>query len=266
MIIIGEKLSGFISKVGQAIAARDAKYIQDLAIKQSRAGANFIDICPAVEEDAHVVMQWMVDVVQTCCDTPLSIDSADADLLIATMQHCNVPGIINSASLVANKADKIFPVIANTDWSCICLLDHDSGIPENLQDSLDIFEELLAKAKQYNIAPQRLFFDPLIDTLTTNNDALLNFASICMEIKKRCPQAHITSGLSNVSIGLPARKIINTSFLTLAMQAGMDSAIIDPLDRKLVGAVYATQALLGKDEKCEKYKQAYIDNLFEPIS
>ena len=265
MIIIGEKLNSFVPKVGRAIAERDADYLKKVAIKQCEAGAHYLDICPAVETDSAPTMEWLIDVVQSCCDIPLCIDSLDADLLIQSMHKCKKPGIINSASLVAGKADKIFPEIENTDWSCIVLLDHDSGIPKTPEESLEVFDEVYAKAKQFGIAPQRLFFDPLIDTLSTNDEALLNFATVCREIKKRLPQAHITSGLSNVSIGLPARKMVNASFLVLAITAGMDSAIIDPLNRELIAVAFATQALLGQDHNCVNYREAYIEKLFEPV-
>lgn len=265
MIIIGEKLNSFVPKVGRAISEKDIEYLQKVAIKQTQAGAHYLDICPAVETESAQTMEWLIDTVQSCCDTPLCIDSMDADLLIHVMHMCKKPGIINSASLVGGKADKIFKEIAKTNWSCIVLLDCDSGIPKSPEISLEIFEEVYAKAKSYGIKPDRLFFDPLIDTLITNDECQLNFAKVCRGIKSRLPQTHITSGLSNVSIGLPARKMVNASFLVLAIGAGMDSAIIDPLNRELIAVAYATQALLGKDANCENYRDAYIEKLFEPV-
>lgn len=265
MIIIGEKISGFVPRMDRAITQRDGAYIQRLALKQSEAGAHYIDCCPAVEENALEIMQWMISEIQSACKTPISIDSSDADVLIEAMQCCDKPGLINSASLAANKIDKIFAAIAHTDWSCIVMLDRDSGVPKSLDEYMEVLEEVLSKANQYHIDTQRLFLDPLVDTLSTNDQSLLSFIQVCQAIKKRCPHVHITSGLSNISFGLPARKMINMSFLALAMQAGMDSAIIDPLNRDMLGIAYATQALLGNDPHCKKYTEAYGEKVFDSL-
>ena len=111
----------------------------------------------------------------------------------------------------------------------------------------------MRRAEQYRIAPDRLFIDPLVTALSTTGDALLTFADCAREIRRRYPDVHITSGLSNISFGLPSRKFVNQAFLVLAMQSGMDSAILDPTNRELRALLAATEALLGRDELCLRY-------------
>jgi 5-methyltetrahydrofolate--homocysteine methyltransferase len=118
---------------------------------------------------------------------------------------------------------------------------------------MDVFHAIMDKAKQYGIAPSRLHIDPLVVTLSTDQTALLVFAECCRRIKAEYPDIHITSGLSNISYGLPIRKNINYAFMTLAMEAGMDSAIVDPTNQQMTGIIHATNALLGRDEFCLEY-------------
>ena len=117
----------------------------------------------------------------------------------------------------------------------------------------------MEKAKEYNIAPSRLHIDPLVVTLSTDQTALTVFAECCRQIKAEYPDIHITSGLSNISFGLPTRKNINQAFMVLAMNAGMDSAIVDPTNKNMIGMIYATNALLERDEYCLDYIDKFKD-------
>ena len=146
-----------------------------------------------------------------------------------------------------------FPVIADTDWECVALLCDNDGIPDSVERRMKIFFGIMEKAKQYGIAPSRLHIDPLVVTLGTDQTALTVFADCCRRIKSEYPDIHITSGLSNISFGLPVRKNINQAFMVLAMNAGMDSAIVDPTNKNMIGMIYATNALLERDEYCLQY-------------
>ncbi len=136
-------------------------------------------------------------------------------------------------------------MIADTDWECVALLCDNDGIPDSVERRMKIFFGIMEKAKQYGIAPSRLHIDPLVVTLGTDQTALTVFADCCRRIKYEYPEIHITSGLSNISFGLPVRKNINQAFMVLAMNAGMDSAIVDPTNKNMIGMIYATNALLS---------------------
>ena len=254
MIIIGEKLNGSIPSVAKAIAERDADLIRERARMQAEAGADFLDVCASVEEEVEVeTLKWMIDLVQEVTDTRICVDSPSAKTCAEGIKLCKRPGLVNSVSLEGNKIDTIFPVIADTDWECVALLCDNDGIPDSVEKRMKVFHGIMEKAKEYNIAPSRLHIDPLVVTLSTDQTALTVFAQCCRQIKAEYPDIHITSGLSNISYGLPVRKNINQAFMVLAMNAGMDSAIVDPTNKNMIGMIYAANALLEKDEYCLNY-------------
>ena len=265
MIIIGEKINGSIPSMGKAIKEKNEEYIRECAIKQEKAGATYIDVCASVPEEIEVeTLKWLIGLVQESVDVPICVDSPSPHSIVAALPFCEKVGLVNSVSMEGGKIDTIFPVIADTKWECIALLCDDKGIPTTVERRLEVFDAILQKAEEYKIAPSRLHIDPLVETLSTNGSSLTTFAKCTREIKKRSPAIHVTSGLSNISFGLPVRKLINQSFMVLALGAGMDSAIIDPTNRDLLGLVYATKALLEQDEYCLEYITAYREGLIGP--
>ena len=265
MIIIGEKLNGSIPVVGEAIAKRDADFIRARALAQAEANAAYIDVCASVDvEHEFEALSWMIGLVQEVTDTPVCIDSPGPRSLVAAIPFCKKAGLLNSVSLEGDKIDIVFPAIRDTDWGCVALLCDDSGIPRSVEQRMRVFSGILQRAEQYGIAPERLYIDPLVVALSTSEDALDTFTACCKKIRELSPSVHITSGLSNISFGLPNRKSVNQAFMVLAMAAGMDSAIADPTSRDLLGIVYATEALLGRDECCLDYIKAFRQGRIGP--
>ena len=262
MIIIGEKINGAIPSVAKAIAEKDEEWIRDLARRQSEAGADYIDVCSSVLEKDVETLKWLIDLVQEVCDTPICIDSPSARSIVESIPFCSRTGIINSVSLEGDKIDTVFPMIADTKWECIALLSGEHKISEDVDDRIASFEKIMEKAKEYKIAPSRLHIDPLVFSVGMNPESFLGYAEVTRYIKKAYPDVHITSGLSNISYGIPSRKTMNQAFLILAMQAGMDCAILDPTNRDMMGSVFATEALLGIDEYCIEYIGAYNEGRF----
>ncbi|MDQ7092311.1 methyltetrahydrofolate cobalamin methyltransferase [Desulfosporosinus sp. PR] len=263
MIIIGEKINGAIPSVAKAIANKDAEFIQNLAKIQAEAGAKFLDVCASVVDDLELeTMKWLIDLVQEVSETPISIDSPNARICAEAVKLCNKPGLINSVSMEGNKIDLVFPLIADTQWECAALLCDDSGIPQTGQKRLEVFAEIMKKAQEYHIAPSRLHIDPLVQMLCTSEDGINTITEVVKEIKAQYPQIHVIGGASNISFNLPARKLVNQAFIVLAMNSGMDSAIIDPTNKDLMGMIFATEALLGRDEYCMEYIGAYREGKF----
>lgn len=266
MIIIGEKINGSIPIVAKAIAERDSEFIKERARKQAEAGATYIDCCASVEEDVEVeTLKWMIDCIQEATDLPISVDSPSAKVLAEIFPYCKRPGLINSVSMEGDKVDTIFPLIADTKWEVICLLSDDTGIPKCADDRLKVFEKLMAKAKEYGIQPSRMHIDPLIEMLCTSEDGIAMIEEVITTIREQYPSIHITAAVSNISFNLPVRKLINLGFTVLAMKAGLDSAILDPTNRDLLGVIYATEALLGLDDYCMEYIGAYREGLIGPV-
>lgn len=246
MIIIGEKINGSIPSVAEAIATRNADFIRNRAIAQAKAGATFIDCCASVPEaEEPDTLKWMIGCIQEATKLPISLDSPSADVLLQTFSCCRRPGLINSVSGEGDKIDKIFPAVADTGWEVICLLSDDSGIPRTAADRLKVFYHILKKAGEYRIDVRRLHIDPLVEMLCTSEDGISMNTEVIRAIRKQCPDIHITAAVSNISFNLPVRKMINLGFTVLAMNAGLDSAILDPTNRDMMGVIYATEALLG---------------------
>ncbi|MCI8597293.1 MAG: methyltetrahydrofolate cobalamin methyltransferase [Lachnospiraceae bacterium] len=265
MIVIGEKINGSIPVVAEAIANRDADFIRNRAKLQAEAGASFIDCCASVPEKEEVeTLKWMIDCIQEATDLPISVDSPSVNVLAEIYPYCKRPGLINSVSGEGNKIDRIFPLIADTKWEVICLLSDDSGIPKCAADRLKVFDYVMEKAKEYGIKPNRLHIDPLVEMLCTSEDGIAMNVEVISTIRKQYPDIHITAAVSNISFNLPVRKMVNLGFTVLAMNSGLDSAILDPTNRDMMGVIFATEALLGQDDYCMEYIDAYRNGIFGP--
>lgn len=263
MIIIGEKLNGSIPSCAKAIAARDEEYIKDIAKKETAAGATYIDVCASVKDNEVETLKWMIDLVQEVTDLPICVDSPDAHALVEAIKFCKKPGIVNSVSGEGDKMDVIFPAIADTKWEVVALLSDDTGIPKSAADRLRVFDKIMAKAKEYGIAPNRIHIDPLVEMLCAIDEGGISMVvEVMTKIREQYPTIHITGAISNISFNLPARKMVNQAFCVLAMNAGLDSGVLDPTNRDLMGMIYATEALLGIDDYCVEYIDAYRRDLF----
>ena len=265
MIIIGEKINGFIPRTLQAIEAKDEAYIREIAKSQTEFGADYLDVCagtaPEIERDT---IKWLLDIVQDEVDTPICLDSSDVDVLIEMMPLVKKPGLINSISGEVGKCETILPAIKGTDWKVVALTCDPNGIPTDPQVKFNIAETLISNCQEYGLALGSIFIDPLVTTLATTSTSLLSFNDAVRMIKSKYPEVHITSGLSNISFGMPFRKAINTQFLALAMSAGMDSAIMDPTSADMRATLYATDALLGNDEYTMNYLTAFRNGIIGP--
>jgi len=267
MIIIAEKLNGSIPSCAKAIADRDDKYILDMAKRQADAGADFIDVHAAVNAGEYEVLLWMIDLVQSATDCPIAIDSPDVDVIIKAMPHCKRPGMFNSVSLEGGKIDIAFPILAqpeNKDWAIMVLLSGETTIPKTAADRIAVFEKIMEKASSYGIEDCRLHIDPLIEMLCTTDDGegIFMVFEVMSHIKKTHPKVHISGAISNISFNLPARRLVNQAFAALAISAGMNSAVLDPLSHDLRGVIYAAEAMVGLDDFCAEYTAAYRKGLF----
>nr|WP_320024815.1 methyltetrahydrofolate cobalamin methyltransferase [uncultured Acetobacterium sp.] len=266
MIIIGEKINGTIPVVKEAIEKRDAEFIADRAIKQAEAGADFIDVCASTAPELEIeALKWLIEIVQDATDTPLCIDSPNPRVIEAVFKYVNKPGLINSISEEGDKCEVLLPLMEGNAWEVVGLTCDNKGIPCDVQTKVDITKIMVDKAAKYGVTPDRIHIDPCVMALSTENNSLLNFTTEISEIRALYPTIHITSGLSNISFGLPARALMNKTFMALAIRAGMDSAVMDPLNRDMMGTIFAAYALLGKDKHCRKYSKAYRQGKIGPI-
>ena len=267
MIIIAEKINGSIPACGKAIAARDEEYIKDMARRQADAGASFIDCCASVNEGELETIKWMIDTIQSVTDCPISVDSPDVSVVLNAMTFCKKPGLFNSVSGEGGKIDIAFPILAkpeNSKWEVMALLCDDSGIPKTAAKRIDVFNMIMAKAGEYGINESRIHIDPLVEMLCTTDEGvgISMILEVMNHIKKAHPKVHISGAISNISFNLPVRRLINQAFAVLAVSAGMDSAVLDPLSQDLRGIIYAAEAMIGLDDFCAEYTAAYREGIF----
>jgi len=258
MIIVGEKINGAIPSVGEAIEKRDAAFIRNLVKRQVDAGVDYLDICAGTSAGKELeALNWLLDLVQDETDTPLCVDSPNVSIIENVLPRVKRSGIINSVSGEGDKCEVIYPLMQENDWQVIALTCDNNGIPDTYRKKVDIALMLINKAAEYGIGPERIFIDPLVMSLAAVNDSMLSFMAAVREIQCLNPYVKTISGLSNISYGMPYRKIINLNFLTLALSAGMDAAIIDPTNRDFYATVLAVEALLNRDKHCRRYYKAY---------
>jgi 5-methyltetrahydrofolate--homocysteine methyltransferase len=264
MKIIGEKINGTRKRVAQAIAERDAEFIKDLAQKQAAAGASWLDVNagthPNQEPDDLV---WLIETIQAVVDTPLSLDSANPKALQIAIQAVNKTPMINSISGETERLTHILPIVAEHGCPVIALAMDEKKIPETAEKRFEVVTKIITEARALGVPDSNLYFDPLAMTISTNTQSGMIALETMRRVRQEYPQAHLTIGLSNISFGLPGRSFVNRYFLSLAMQAGLDSAILDPLDREIQAAILTTELLLGRDNYCLNYIRASRKGLFE---
>jgi 5-methyltetrahydrofolate--homocysteine methyltransferase len=258
MIIIGEKINGTRKAVAQAIRDRDTKFIQDLAKSQAEAGSTFLDVNAGTPPEREAGdMAWLVTTIQEVCDTPLCLDSANPAALRAGLELVKQPPMINSVSGEKPRIEGVLPLALEFKTNLILLaLDDETGIPNSSDGRMKIVDRLVGLAKAGGLAESQLFVDPLVTAISTGTDnAMITYDTI-RKTREKYPECHITSGLSNISFGMPLRPLINQTFLAMCVQMGMDSAILNPNDRNLRGMMLAAEMLMGMDRFCQNFSRS----------
>jgi len=258
MKIIGEKINGTRQQVAEAIAGRDVNFIQELARKQEDAGSDWLDVNAGTRRSEEVEdLIWLVETVQSVVDIPLCLDSPNSDALSAAIQVVEQTPMINSISGEPLRLEGILPLVAENQCPVIALAMDDNGIPETCAGRMDVVHKLMKASRSSGVPDDDMYIDPLVMTLATDTQSAQITLETMRIIREEYPDVHMSMGLSNISFGLPARANINRVFLILAMAAGLDSAIVDPMDRELQAALVITQTILGQDRHCLNYTRAY---------
>jgi len=257
MIIIGERINATRKGVGEAIEKKDSKFIQQEALNQVNAGANFLDVnCGTSVSKEASNMEWLVNTVQEAVDVPLVIDSPNPDVLESGLKLCKKKAMVNSITGEKERIKKILPLVEKFNADVIALTMDEKGMPHTAQERLDIAEKIIDAAKEYNISKERIYFDALVRPISTESDQSKEFLDAVRLIKTKTG-ANTACGLSNISFGLPNRKLINATFLAMALYSGLSAAIIDPTDKQMMSILRVSNALLGQDEYCLEYITAF---------
>lgn len=252
--VIGERINTSRKKVQEAVAARNAEYIIDDVTKQQAAGAAFIDVNAGARIGHETEdMKWLLDTIQPIATVPLTLDSPDPAVLEMAFQMVENTPMINSISLEKERFDAMMPFLQGKKCKIIALCMDDAGMPATAADIIGRADTLVKELNAIGIATSDIYVDPLVQPISTDSNKGTMVLDATRGIKANYPDIHITGGLSNISFGLPQRKIINRTFVTLMMDAGMDSAIIDPLDEKIMATIKTADMLIGNDPFCGNF-------------
>jgi len=260
MLIIGESINGTIQKVGQAILDRNEAFLKELAKTQYECGANYLDVNAGVARGDEVNdLPWLVQIVQKDVPVPLVIDSANPEAIKAALSiyRHSEPPLLNSISGETEKWNKLFPVIVEKKCKIVVLLMDDKGIPKTTDERMAIAKRLSERLTGGGIPSENIYFDPLVLSVGVETDAALVTLETIRTLRYDFPNSHIISGVSNVSMGLPGRRLINRTFLTMAIYAGLDTLLIDVRDQSLMSSIYTSKILVNQDPYCLQYLKAY---------
>jgi 5-methyltetrahydrofolate--homocysteine methyltransferase len=252
--VIGERINTSRKNVQNAVANRDADYIIDDVKKQQEAGATYIDVNAGARIGHEAEdMKWLLDTIQPVVTVPLTLDSPDPAVLEMAFEMVKNTPMINSISLEKERFEAMIPFLDGKDCKIIALCMDDSGMPGSSDDIIGRADTIVNELNKIGFATGSIYLDPLVQPISTDSNKGVMVLDAVREIKAKYPDVHITGGLSNISYGLPQRHIINRTFITLMMDAGMDSAIIDPLDAKIMAGIKTADMLLGNDAYCGNF-------------
>jgi len=258
MIIIGERINSTRKAIKPAVLERNVEFIQDEARKQAEAGASYIDVnAGALTEGEPEALAWLVETVQAAVDLPCSLDSPRPEAILAALAvHKGCP-IVNSINLEQERVRKLLPLVAEHQTGVIALC-MEERIPDTVSGRIGCAMTLLDKLADAGVVDENIYVDPCIlgigtwDGCTGDHPGVIAIETM-KAVRERSAKLHICAGLSNVSFGLPERKLVNRAACLLFMAAGLDSAILDPLDSALISLILAGEAVLARDDFCGRY-------------
>ena len=265
--IIGERINPTGKKAFKAaLKADDLDYVLREAVSQAQAGAHILDVNVGLPEIDEVRwMQRAVTGIQSVCALPLQLDTANPVALEAALRLYNGKALINSVSAKQQSMDDVFPLVKKYGGAVVCLLLDEEGIPETVEGRLMCARKIVSEAAKYGIPKHDLVMDALVMTVSTGS----HNARLTLETVRRLKNElglRTVLGVSNVSFGLPQREKLNAAFLTMALEAGLDAAIMNPLSPGMMNAFFASQALLGRDDRFEDYLSRYASAVAAPAA
>ena len=259
MLLIGEKINGMFKNVREAVQNRDSRVIKDLALRQMKAGADYLDVNVGPSApDPVTAMEWLVNAIQEAGDFPLALDSPKPEVIKAGLKLCKAKPLINSTTAEAAKLETLLPLAEEYRAKIIGLAMDEKGIPAEISARLELALQILASATEHDIPLDDIYIDPLILPVGVAQDTAPKVLEAISEIRKLSePSPHLILGLSNVSQRCLNRDLINRTYLVMAMAVGLDAAILDVFDDELMESVSTAQMLLNRDIYCESFVEAF---------
>ncbi|MBW1897234.1 MAG: dihydropteroate synthase [Deltaproteobacteria bacterium] len=265
MFIVGERVNTSRKQIDEAVANRDAAYIQSDVKAQVEAGADVIDVNAGSRRASEIGdLLWLIDVIEDAVPhVRVCLDSSNPDSLKAVLGRPTQRPMLNSTTAEKIRFESMVQVIETRECDVVALCIDDRGIPKSVDQALENAVRLVYDLEALGVNRDRIYLDPVIQTTSTNGMAGLMALETIERIHHELTGINTICGLSNISFGLPKRPLLNRAFLTLAVRAGLTAAIIDPLDKRLMGGLMATEVLLGRDEWCRAYLTAFRQGRLE---
>lgn len=264
-IIIGERINPTgKSRFKQALRDNDLPYILGEGIAQQEAGAHLLDVNVGLPEiDEQAMMCKVVTELQSLSPLPLQIDTSDPDTMASAMRVYNGKPLVNSVTAKQSSMRAIFPLVKKYGGVVIGLTITENGIPETAQGRVEAARLIVETAKEYSIDKRDIIIDPLTMAVSAGQDAALVTLDALSRIRRELG-VYTSLGVSNVSFGLPQRENVTSAFFLMALQAGLNAAIMNPLSHSMMRAYRSFCALSGYDEGCRAYIDAYAKT--EPVT
>ncbi len=246
--VIGERINPTGKKRFQeALRNREIDYVLNEAILQKEAGADILDInlgLPGIDEQQ--IMVEVLKEIQAISNIPLQIDSSDYSVIEAAARNYNGIPLINSVNGSEESMSNIFPIVAKYGAAVIALTLDEKGIPNTAEERFAIAKRIVDRAREYGIAKERVIIDSLVLTASAQQNMVMETIKTIRLVREEL--GILTSlGVSNVSFGLPNRALLNQTFLTMALNQGLNLPIINPLDKNIMDTIMAYNVLTGED-------------------
>ena len=259
-IIIGERINPTgKKKLKAALSEGDVAYVLREAVSQAEAGAHVLDVnvgVPGLDEPA--LLDSTIQAVQSVTALPLQIDTSDPKALERALRHYNGKALVNSVNGKEESMSSVLPLVAKYGGAVVALTLDENGIPPTAEGRLAIAKRIIARGAEYGLNPS----DFVIDVLCLAVSADANSANVILEALRRVREelgCCTCLGVSNISFGLPARPLLNASFYTMALGAGLSAGIVNPLASDMMTAYRAYRALTGKDRTCCEWIDSFKD-------
>ncbi len=259
MFIIGELINGMYTNVGLAIQQKEKSVIYRLVKEQVSAGCDALDLnCGPACRNPASDMVWLVETVQEITDKTLCLDSTKADVIEEGLKAAKNKAIINSTSADKEKLDIIIPLALKYKTSLIGLALNKKGVPQDKDRRMELAAMIIVDCQEKGFPVEDLYIDPVILPVNVAQGQMEDTLGALAEFRIISqPPPKTVIGLSNVSQGTKERKLINRTFLIMAIISGLDAAILDPLDTQLMDSLIAAELILNKQIYCNSFLEAY---------
>ncbi|HPE62305.1 MAG TPA: dihydropteroate synthase [Thiolinea sp.] len=257
-VVIGER----INPTGRKILAEEMKNgdysrVEADAIAQVEAGAHMLDVNAGIPlADEPKILAEVIRLVQRVTDVPLCIDSSIIDALAAGLAVYQGRALVNSVTGEDESLERVLPLVAKYDASVVAISNDETGISQDINVRFNVARKIVERAADHGISHDRIVVDPLVMPIGAINTAGKQVLALVSRLRNEL-KVNTTCGASNVSFGLPNRNGINAAFLTMAMGAGMTSAITSPLHAEVMQAVLGADVMLGHDPDCMRWIRKY---------